>query len=528
MTNDKDNNDDEKKENKSESSSFWLFAIIGIVFAAIFKYPKVMIPVLLVAGLLFGSFLCFGDTEYESDAEKTEQRENSKSLHRAMGSRFDQKKYAAAKVYEPLAEGYGNELPSKYSLLKYAPKRKNQGDQGSCTGWAVSYAARTILQAKLTGENPDEIAFSPAYLFNQNTDAKCNGAYPSDLLEDLKKEGNLPYEEFPYNENSCRKKPNASHKEMAKAYKIDGYQRLTVDGEDYDTDVNSVKQYLSHGAPVIISMNVGGSFNEFGGKVWIPKFADYESAKKYKASGGNEPEDWGGHAMTAIGYDDDLEGGAVQVMNSWGMDWGDQGTFWLRYEDFNQFIREAYSVYPIAKPKANDVRNLKFGLVENTSKKFIKLTKVGEFTYRTTNPILKGTRFKVAVTNEAPTYVYIFGQETDNSSYVLFPYNKSHSPYCGPGGVRTFPRKQSLEADRIGERDSIAVVLSSKNLDYENLNSKINQMNGKTYSEKLKQAFSGSISTKVTLGEGGDYIELASKETQLDKMSILVIEFDKK
>ena len=38
--------------------------------------------------------------------------------------------------------------------------------------------------------------------------------------------------------------------------------------------------------------------------------------------------------MCVIGYDDYFEGGAFQVMNSWGKEWGEDGLFWMRYNDF--------------------------------------------------------------------------------------------------------------------------------------------------------------------------------------------------
>ncbi len=534
MTDDDDDGQEEEKKKGDDSSGSggWIFAILTLVGGLIFRYPKVMIPILLLGGLSFICLADFDDNTNDSDDVEVEESYNDEdegverksSSSGRLGAKFDDKKYRATPVYEQLASSY-NELPAKSSMLKYAPKRKNQGDQGSCTGWAISYAARTILQAKMTGENPDKIAFSPAYLFNQNTDSECDGAYPIDLLTTLKKEGSLPFSDFPYNEESCRKKPSSSERSRAAEFRIEGFQRLTEDGEKYDTDLESVKQYLANGSPVVISMEVGGSFMGLEEAVWHPSKQDYSEIKKYKK--GKEVGDWGGHAMTAIGYDDDKDGGAIQIMNSWGEEFGSKGVFWLRYEDFNTFVREAYSVYPPVQSSRKDVRKLKFGLIENKSEEYIQLSKEDNFTYRTTDPIKKGTRFKVSVENDSPTYVYIFGKETDGSSYVLFPYNDNHSPYCGTSGVRVFPRKQSLEADNVGKRDSIAVVFSSENLDYKKLNSQINSSSGKTYGDKIKKALSSRLSTSAKLGSGGDFIELTSKEKDASKVDALIIEFDK-
>jgi hypothetical protein len=41
----------------------------------------------------------------------------------------------------------------------------------------------------------------------------------------------------------------------------------------------------------------------------------------------------GGHAMCAVGYDDDR--GAIRLLNSWSTDWGDRGYCWVSYELFD-------------------------------------------------------------------------------------------------------------------------------------------------------------------------------------------------
>lgn len=523
MTDDDDDEEKNKKEDKESGGGFFLIAFFVFLGSLVFKFPKTMIPLLLI---LFLGFICIAsDDEYMEDSESEESTKVQSSEKHKLGAKFDDKLYAKTPVYEPLADGYGNRIPSEVSLLKYAPSRKNQGEQGSCTGWAVSYAARTILEAQATGKSPNEIAFSPSYLFNQKTDSKCEGAYPVDLLEALKKQGNLQYSEFPYDESSCRKKPTSDQKEKAKEFRIDGYQRLTEENQKYETDLNSIKDYLSQGSPVVVSMEVGGSFLKHSGTVWIPTQSDYLSLKKYKKT--YDEGDWGGHAMTAIGYDDQKEGGAIEIMNSWGERWGKQGTFWLRYVDINKFIREAYALNPPKPFRKDGVAKYSFGLIENSSKEYIQLTKVNDGHYKTKVPIQIGTRFKVAVKNERPIYIYIFGKETDGSSYILFPYNENHSPYCGTTGTRVFPRKQSLEADDKGSEDSIVVVLAKKELNFRTINSQINRNQKKSFVLKFKSVFGNKLSSKSEYNDGGEKIELTSEETDLDTVDLIQIDFKK-
>lgn len=88
---------------------------------------------------------------------------------------------------------------------------------------------------------------------------------------------------------------------------------------------------------------------------------------------------FGGHAMCVIGYDDNLEGGAFQIMNSWGPEWGENGLGYVRYNDFMKFAKEAHGLYPMGsseKPSSNKL-NLKFGLINNSDGSNIQLkTKV--------------------------------------------------------------------------------------------------------------------------------------------------------
>lgn len=80
--------------------------------------------------------------------------------------------------------------------------------------------------------------------------------------------------------------------------------------------------------------------------------------------------------MTAIGYDDNREGGAFQIMNSWGEGFANQGIFWLRYEDFNIFVREVYAFYPPKKFDPNETYSFQLGLINNATKEFIPLKKL--------------------------------------------------------------------------------------------------------------------------------------------------------
>lgn len=410
------------------------------------------------------------------------------------GLNMDEKVYDKAEVFEALADNVKNPLPERVSLLEYAPSRKNQGQQGSCVGWASGYAARTILYAKQTGKNPNKVRFSPSYVYNQIALEDCQGAYMHNAMNLMLKKGALPYSEFAYTEHSCSAKPSASQQQLAKQFTTKGFNRLSKGGNNYKTDLLAIKQNLSQGAPVVIGMMVGGTFMSKmnGRKIWKPSKADYNQ------------RGFGGHAMCVIGYDDYMEGGAFQIMNSWGKKWGDNGVAWVRYNDFDHFTKEAYGLYPMGDAHAVVSDELKgdLGIVLNTNGKNIPLTQTSDIVFSTTQKLKKNTDFKIEITNSIECYSYIFGEETDGSSYVLFPYTKKHSPYCGITGTRLFPKDHSLYPDDIGNKDKFAVVISKQKLDYNKLNKAISRAKGNTFEDKIKYVLQDDIIENVNYQDG--------------------------
>ncbi len=410
------------------------------------------------------------------------------------GLEMDEKIYDEAEVFEPLADNIKNPLPESVSLEKYCPPRLNQGKQGSCVGWSAAYAARTILHARSTGQDPQDVTFSPSYVYNQIALPSCQGTYLQKAMEVMHSGGALPFSRFAYNENSCSKKPSRMEMSAAAAYKTKGFNRLTQGGDDYRTDLLAIKQNLAQGAPVVIGMMVGGSFMQgmMGRRLYLPDRSDFTGSRL------------GGHAMCVIGYDDYYEGGAFQIMNSWGEEWGEDGLFWMRYNDFDYFTREAYGLYPMgdADEVVSDVLEVELGLIVNATGRYIPMGHKGGITFSSTARVAPDTEFKVEITNSLECFTYIFGKETDGTSYVLFPYTNKHSPYCGITGTRIFPKDYSLYPDEQGDRDYIAIVISRQKLDYNLLNEAISGVPGNTYDQKVFAALEDELVRDVDFSDG--------------------------
>ncbi len=494
--------------------------LIGALLPLLLKKPKLLIvAVIAFIGYQYMTGGCSGDSGGGGNIPDIS---NIADLF-STGFDANPEKYNATEIFEPLADNKKNPLPERISLLDHAPNRKNQGRQGSCVGWASSYAARSILHSQQTGNDPNAKPFSPSYLYNQiKLNNNCQGAYLHDAMANMKKGGVAPYNEYAYNENSCDFDADNQDKAAAQNYKINGYQRLTKGDNLKSVDMLAMKQNLAQGAPIVIGMMVGGSFMQgmMGNDLWAPTSQDYNMSG------------FGGHAMCVIGYDDYKANGegAFQLMNSWGNEWGKNGIGWVRYKDFEHFTKEAYGVYPMGdadKPKGTS-NDISFGLLLTENNSYMDLQQNFSGVMKAQGKLKKGrdgSRFKVEVTNTLPCYTYIFGAEQDNSSYVLFPYNPKHSPYCGITGTRVFPHDQSMWPDENGTKDRIAVVITNEPLDYDKFNQKLNSASGTTFTDKLNNAL-GTDKKDVNVRSAGKNLNFQTQLSGSQKVG-WVIEFDK-
>jgi hypothetical protein len=284
--------------------------------------------------------------------------------------------------------------------------------------------------------------------------------------------------------------------------RMHGFTRLT-NGEGVEgINVRAVKEHLAKDAPVVIGMMVGGSFmrDMMGKQLWEPTNEDRSQMG------------FGGHAMCVIGYDDRKQ--AFQIMNSWGPEWGDNGIAWVRYADFKEFVREAYGIDPM--PKRGAAVNVAFeaaiGLVKNDDKQYIPLQLKAGNVFETVGTVAPGTKFKMEIKNSTECNIYIFGQETDGSSYTLFPYpskedptKTAFSPFCGITGYRLFPRGKSLVPDNVGNKDVFAIVVTKEAIDWYAVNNAISKNPGADYGARVANALQqNSVSgIRFATGTGG-------------------------
>ncbi|MFF9646393.1 C1 family peptidase [Kitasatospora aureofaciens] len=203
-------------------------------------------------------------------------------------------------------------LPPAADLRGQCPPVYDQGEIGSCTANAIAAAFEfELMRQKLQD-------FVPSRLFiyynerviegHANTDS---GAQLRDGIKSVANLGACPEDEWPYdgtpalsdggpfppNARAAQKPPASCYTEALKST-VTGYQRVT-------RDLNQMKACLASGFPFVFGFTV---------------YADFESAEVEKTGVAQLPttdeEVIGGHAVMAVGYDDQTE--RFIVRNSWG------------------------------------------------------------------------------------------------------------------------------------------------------------------------------------------------------------------
>lgn len=211
-------------------------------------------------------------------------------------------------------------LPASVDLSGKMPPVGNQGDQGSCVGWATAYAAQTFAEKLEWNWSVDltRYQYSPSWIYNQINGGVDDGTTISRALDLIVEKGADTLAFFPYADANFTNQPNAASLTRAARFKAASWN--TVSGT-----VN-IKQILAGGRPVIARFAV------------LPDFDNLNTTTNtvYDTDQGTNlpsctvaPCSRGGHAIALTGYDDDKQ--AFRLRNSWGPSFGFNGDSWIAY-----------------------------------------------------------------------------------------------------------------------------------------------------------------------------------------------------
>ncbi len=228
--------------------------------------------------------------------------------------------------------GKNGALPLRHDVSEFCSPIEDQRTLGSCTAQAGVALMEYFVNRSQTGEQFDG---SRLFLYKVTRNllgwTGDRGAFLRTTMGAMKLFGVPPERYYRYEIGQYDQEPEAFLYSLAQNFKAEKYFRLDPGDTDPKTVLKNIKQYLHAGFPSMFGFTVYSSYlqaSNNGGKLPFPSTTN-ESAK-------------GGHAVVAVGYDDEMEitntfdgsktKGALKIRNSWGAGWGQKGYGWLPYK----------------------------------------------------------------------------------------------------------------------------------------------------------------------------------------------------
>ena len=223
-------------------------------------------------------------------------------------------------------------LPSKVDLSPWCSIVEDQDKLGSCTANAA-VGLIEYFENRAFGKYTDgsrlfvyKVTRNLAHLTGDT------GAFLRNAMGAMVLFGVPPEEYWPYKIVDFDVEPPAFCYAFAQNYQAVTYYRLDPPETKTDSLLAQIRQHLAAGIPAMFGFTVYTSISQAKttGKIPFPV-----SGEKIL----------GGHAIDAVGYDDDVKvknagakgagsttTGALLIRNSWGTEWGDKGYAWLPYD----------------------------------------------------------------------------------------------------------------------------------------------------------------------------------------------------
>lgn len=226
----------------------------------------------------------------------------------------------------PMVKSSGN--ANKKTELK-VPSPYNQNGNQNCAPAAVGYGMMSVLFNDVEGYDDyegDMKKFSPFYIWNQlNIWDEIGKWFKTSLVQALN---------IVMDQGCCKlaymplftkpgQKPTTFARENAAQYKLSIYRF-----EKYD--VANYKRILDAGYPIVIGVYVDQGVMNMTNS---PLYRHQNGSLIWKSYNDSRRA---GHAMLIYGYND--ENNAFKILNSWGDDFGNGGSFWIDYD----FLKDVF------------------------------------------------------------------------------------------------------------------------------------------------------------------------------------------
>jgi C1A family cysteine protease len=401
------------------------------------------------------------------------------------GLKFDNARYAKVLMKAPLTRAmYGNSLPSSASVKKFSPVPLSQGNYGTCVGWSSTYAALSIVQAMQNNWTDKETissnAFSPTFTYSLSKfqeDYNCSlGTYIDEALNVLKTQGAVKFSDFKID---CPDNIPNDLIQRASQYRIGDFAKVFDLYDQPSFKIEATKKSLAEHKPVVICIKCAESFFTASG-CWAPT---------------EDPAgDYGGHAICVVGYDDNMYGGAFEIQNSWGEEWGNGGYMWIKYSDFTGFTQYAFEIIEGFKARPDKKYqlsgNLRFVMNNGTT---MEASLSGSI-YKMNEAYHSGNKFRLYISNNEPAFVYAFGHDNTNKTFQIFPYapNISAALTYKQNDVAIPDEEHYIQMDNTTGKDYLCVLYSLNPLDVDDIRDKVEKGYG-SFQDKVQSALAKEL-----------------------------------
>lgn len=224
---------------------------------------------------------------------------------------------------------YSDGISEHVSLKDNFSPIEDQEELGSCT----AHAGVGLIEYFQRKTKDKHIDASRLFLYKVTRNllqvTGDTGAYLRTTMAAMVLFGVPPEKYWPYIIAEFDVEPSAFCYSFGKEYQSLKYLRLDTPLIGREALLNKIKKYIAFGIPVMFGFTVYNSYRQAqkSGKIPFPSKGERVI---------------GGHAVVAMGYDDSMviknkyngksTTGALQIRNSYGTGWGEEGYGWLPYE----------------------------------------------------------------------------------------------------------------------------------------------------------------------------------------------------
>jgi len=230
-------------------------------------------------------------------------------------------------------------LPASVDLRKWCTRVRDQRGLNAAPAFAVT-ALMEYFERRAFGRHAD---YSELFLYRSARDLH---RYKDDLGADIRttlralRTFGIPAESlYPYDPARHAETPPPYCYGFADSYRTITYFRLDEVDQSSKEVLLNIRKCLAARMPSVFGLSLYSSFplQGEGSEISVPQPGEQLI---------------GGHALLAVGYDDERmigpDQGALLVRNSWGTGWGDKGYGWLSYKYVEQ--RLATDFWSLIRP----------------------------------------------------------------------------------------------------------------------------------------------------------------------------------